>query len=125
MPAFLLDPRVLDDCVSDSAPDVEIVAVGLGCSRGVELPEYFFFQDRKLFLPDDLVNIHHTFELTNLGSRKFHYQRATVYLAPAADWWKSIPQSRLGTFRCLYAGGKFLKGDVGKLKNYGVKIKSF
>lgn len=124
---FLLDPRVLDDCVtSDSTPDVEIEGVGLGyiSSKSARLPDYFFYQEGRILLPESLLKLPHTLQ----GSRtmKLLYQRANVYFVSPEDGWGRTPEpgsSRLEAFEVLYAHGQFLKGNEEAFKKYGIKIK--
>ncbi len=120
---FLLDPRVLDDCVSDSAPDVEIEAKGAGYMRFGHFPEYVFYQEGQLLLPSALTELDHKSERLYLGSRRLLYSRATVFLVSSNDGWNSLPtgdQPRMDSFAALYVHGEFLKGDAEAFKNNGI-----
>lgn len=122
---FLLDPRVLDDCVGDGAPDVEIAAEGVGYLTAWDRKEFVFYLNpmEKQKLPR---------KLTELAYQQQSRPRESIYFYPHAlitavplDNLDSLPQEgqpRLDAFQVMYAQGKFLKGDAEALKNYGVTI---
>lgn len=125
MPTFLLDPRVLDDCVSDSAPDAKIVAEGVGCFSGWPREYVFFFDyEQEQRLPKELMHLASLNKSEHIGYTNdiatiYTFSKALIFVMPAnaAYFDKEL--------KPLYAFGKFLKGDAEMLKNYGVKIKSF
>lgn len=116
---FLLDPRVLDDCVNDSAKDVEIVGEVVGYSK-FGLPEYVFYfnySKEKQKLPTELVDLA-LYRKDEPFASIYTFSRALILTLPADTTYFNQD------FKVLYAFGKFLKGDVEALKNYGIKIKS-
>ena len=123
---FLLDPRVLDDTVSDSAKDVEIAGDGAGYSVYDGQKRYaFFFNPREQFLPQKLLDLaYHIrhYDDCNL----YHYSLASIIVFPSTNQsGKKIPRADWNhLYHVLYARGGFLKGDAETLKNYGIKIKS-
>jgi len=131
MTTFLLDPRVLDDCVSDSAPDVEIGAEGVAYYKHKYsgFPSYYFYVNKIKDIPPALLSIYHS-EVNSKLMRTLIYQRAHLNLIQ----WKSADRQRTAIFEkelsvghkdfeALYAREKFLKGDAEALRNYGITIK--
>ncbi|MDP3698145.1 MAG: hypothetical protein Q8R47_01020 [Nanoarchaeota archaeon] len=128
---FLLDPRVLDDYVSDSAPDVEVAAdaVAYYKHKYSGFPSYYFYLNRSTYVPPSLLRFPHS-EVNARLMRTLIYQRAHLNFIQlkSADRQRQQALERdlsVGSkkFEALYAFGKFLKGDAQTLKNYGVTIK--
>ena len=131
MPAFLFDPRVLDDCVSDRAPEATLEGEAaayftLGKSKKAN---YVIYQagigrDR---IPSSLREIPHT-EKERLRSICLGYQKANLLFLPVSvsepsrEYLKSHGNELLQRCEALYVRGEFLKGDAETFKKYGVKI---
>ncbi len=134
---FLLDPRVLDDEVSDSARDVEIPVEAFAYFRLGEhsQPSYTFYLNSvgdDADFPLSSFGIFRSRYDGHHGDLSLRFQKANVIFMPVSDgdryqWGSSVRELRERYFRScefLYVREKFLKGDAEALKNYGVKIKS-
>ena len=129
---FLLDPRVLDDCISDSEKDVEIVGEVAAYRKPIiSMPEYLFYvgkvdANQKPIIPSSLLELfHRKTEMMFNGKHliNLHYQRVKVTFSPYFS--KStvpLPVDFIGG-EVVFCNSQFLKGDAETLKNYGVKIK--
>ncbi len=131
---FNLDPRVLDDCVSDSTPDIGIVATAAAYFKRGEngMPNYCFYVNavdkkkvnkRLLELPQSEYDGHH-------GDLSLRFQRANLVFMPVSDgdryqWGsrtKEFRESYLEACDVLYIRGEFLEGDAEKFKMLGVAV---
>src|SRR3989338_4076658 len=133
---FLLDPRVLDDRVSDSAPDVEIAGEAFAYFRAGENPQptYTFY----LASVDDYddsslrsLDVHKSRYDGAHGDISLRFEKADLIFMPVSDgdryqWGSSSKDSRQSYLRsceALYVRGKFLKGNVESFRMYGLNIK--
>ncbi len=128
---FLLDPRVLDDCVSDSAPDVKIEAEGGAYFKHKYsgFPSYYFYLNKIEEVPPSLLRFSHS----EVNAKLMHtliYQRAHLNFiqlksADLQRQWALEEELSVSSkeFEALYARGKFLLGDAEKFKQYGIKIR--
>jgi|SRR3989338_9434329 len=125
MTTFLLDPRVLDDCVSDSAPDVEVVGDGAGY-RVLEdgHKRYAFFlhpQEQKI--PRELIHLAYDVSSSD-HCTLYHCSLASVIVFSSKNGGgRNIPRKDWKhLYSILYGHGEFIKGDVETLKIYGINI---
>lgn len=123
---FLLDPRVLDDCIGDGVPDVEIegTAVAFAKYRNI-LPDYIFYlsnfdADFKPAIPPSLLKFPHRKQEGQIMV-DLRYQRANVVLIPYLSEDMLSLADDFPVQKILF-NGRFLKGNAETLKNYGVKI---
>jgi len=134
---FLLDPRVLDDCVGDGGKDVEIPAKAFAHFLLGEnsQPSYTFYLNsvdgnddislRSLDVFKSRYDGHH-------GDFSLRFQKANVVFMPVSDgdrfqWGsknKDWREDYLKACEILYVRGKFSKGNAQTMKNYGVTIKT-
>lgn len=128
---FLLDPRFLDDCVSDTTSDVEIPGEAaayftLGKSQKVN---YVFYQESigRKRVPSLLWELSHR-EKEALRSICLGYQKANLLFLPASvseassNFLKQHKDELLQKCQALYVRGEFLKGDAETFNRYGVRI---
>lgn len=123
---FLLDPRFLDDCVSDATPDVEILE---------EAAAYFTLPNHKEAnyafslesiarnrIPSSLLELKvpHT-EREAPRSFRLNYQKANILFLPV-ETFRQYADDIIKECEALYVCGKFLKGDAGTFKQYGITI---
>lgn len=128
---FLLDPRVLDDCVGDGVPDVEIEAEGAAFfkHKHSRLPVYYFYLNKSTDAPPSLLGLPHS-EVNASLMRTLFYQRANVnfiQLKSTDGQRQQILEKELSAgsveFDALYVREKFLQGNAELMKMYGVAIK--
>lgn len=135
MTTFLLDPRVLDDCVSDSVPDVEIegdVAAFIKYKDNMP-PDYVFYvkdadPQQRAIVPPRLLSLPQrtgTSEDQFNGKRRtiLRYQRANVVLMPYIIRPEFPLPVDILPGEAVYAQGDFVKGNADTFKQYGIKIK--
>ncbi len=128
---FLLDPRVLDDCVSDGAPEITLEGEAaayftLGNSQKANYVVYqdYIGRDR---IPSSLWEIPHT-ERERLRSLRLGYQKANLLFLPASvsdsssEYLTQHKDELLQKCQALYVRGEFKKGDAETFKQYGVTI---
>lgn len=129
---FLLDPRVLDDSVSDSEAEIELEGDAVACFRlgTSKIKNYYAFyvestdRDR---IPSSLLEIYHTKREAPRVLR-LDYQKANLLFLPTSfdeavsDFLKQHKDELLQKCQALYFHGEFKKGDAGTFKNYGVTI---
>ncbi len=131
---FCLDPRVLDDCVSDSMPDVEIEAGTAAYIKwdGEDVNRcYAFYVDVSKFrVPESLLGLSPRRGGSH-GELSLRYQKAEIIFMPVSDgeryqWGSQIQEKRkdfIEACMVLYVHEEFLKGDAEAFRNYGVTIK--
>src|SRR3989344_687423 len=109
---FLLDPRVLDDCIGDGVPDIEIAAEGLGYFvLGYAQYAVFLNSNEKQELPKKLTDLAYRKEDALLGTSLYTCSLALVTAIPIDGDWQEIKKRHKDNqhFQVLYANG-FLKG---------------
>lgn len=134
MTTFLLDPRVLDDCVSDSTPDVEIdgEVAAFVKYKGQSLPDYVFYVTdsdpyKRAIVSAKLLSLPCKKREDQFNGKKrtiLQYERANVVLMP------HVIRPELPLLvdalhsEVLYARGDFLKGNADTFRLYGLAIKA-
>ena len=129
---FLLDPRVLDDCVGDSDKDVEIVGEALTYRKWLlGKPGYIFYvsdvdANLKPIIPLSLLGLFHRKKeiqwFNSIHLIDLQYQHVDVGFIPnlSGDT-VPLPDDVIGDELVFYKG-QFLKGDAQKFKQYGISI---
>ncbi len=128
---FLLDPRVLDDCVSDSAPNVEIIGEVVTYRKPrIGLPRYIFHvsdvdANLKPIIPHSLLGLFHQkreIRCYRTDLIDLRYQRACVAFVPDLSESSFLLPADFGDDEIVFCKGQFLEGDLKTLNNYGIKI---
>ena len=136
---FLLDPRVLDDCVGDGVKAVEIEAEAVVFVRKGfdDISDYGFYVTNDIssfIIPSGLKQVHHRVAGV-FGEVNLLYQKASISFHPMTEGEKYIFGPNLAKefletaamaikrYDVLCVNEDFLKGDAETLKNYGVTIK--
>ena len=130
---FLLDPRVLDDCVGDGVKDGEIEAEGIARFKN----DVFYNSDFIFYVnfPKGIKIQRSLYDLslssiTSDRERILTYQHRRIVFEPVDHPFDRPKECSLwieGLVRrssVLYVHGKFLKGDAEILKDCGITIKS-
>lgn len=128
---FLLDPRVLDDCVSDSAKDMKIVGEVVAYRKPViSMPEYLFYvsnvdANMKPVIPPDILKLFHRKTEDKFNQKhliNLHYQRAkAIFLPYFSNSAVFLPVDFIGG-DLVFCNGQFLKGNAETFKQYGISI---
>jgi hypothetical protein len=134
MTTFLLDPRVLDDCVGDGVADVEIegeVAAFIKY-KGRSLPDYLFYvtdsaPHRRALIPPRLLSLPYQKrdeQFSGKNRTTLQYQRANVILMPHLLKSGFLLPAEVLSGEVIYANGDFVKGNIDTFKLYGLAIKA-